>query len=334
MKTSTVLAGLLGSALPALAALELRIQDKAPWNLRAISHRSPHRAPKVTRLRNFKYYYSWNDETPYYAYVIDSGIRVSHNEFENRAENLWTAFKTSDKKDNFQNGNGHGTHVAGIIASKTYGVAKKARVVSVKVLNNEGRGDLSQAIAGFDAAIRDIHKNRRYHHAVINISAGWTTCSKALATAIDRAYNTRGILTIVAGNEGPGTVQCTPTDSTHSITVGAMAPDWSAAPFTNLRYKVDIFAPGVDILSLAKDSDSATTTKSGTSMAAPHVAALALNAMSVFSKQGQEVTSFLQKTATKNKVKGDLGGSPNLLVNNNNDKQNSCKAQPESDDSC
>ncbi|EFY87059.1 subtilisin-like protease PR1F [Metarhizium acridum CQMa 102] len=349
MKGSTALAVLLGlaSASPTPTA-EVQTQHKAPWNLRTISHRSSPRFPMVNFFRNFKYYYqSWPSDKTYYAYVVDSGVRISHKEFEGRAENLWTALKTRDGKDDFEDKSGHGTHVAGTIAAKTYGVAKTARVVSVRVLDKEDRAPTSTIIKGLEQAISDIAKKNRHNNAVINMSVG-AECSTAMNTIIQRAYKRRdasgkglaSILVVAAsGNEGADASTCSPASSNDALTVGAIDSSWNVVKWSNYGRKVDILAPGDGVTSLSSKSDYGTETMSGTSMAAPHVAALALNAMAVFSKLSNEVKFYLGQTATKDMIKGDLRGAPNLLVNNNNNEQESCerRSQPKNeneDDAC
>ncbi|EJP60891.1 subtilisin-like protease PR1F [Beauveria bassiana ARSEF 2860] len=349
MKSSVLLAMLLGlaSADPTPAA-EPQIQLKAPWNLRTISHREKPRFASVNVLRNFKYYYqSWTSGDTYYAYVIDSGVRISHKEFEGRAENLWTAYKTSEGKNDFEDKNGHGTHVAGIVAAKTYGVAKTAKVIAVRVLDEKGGGTTAAILKGMEQAIADIARKDRHNHAVINMSIGMP-CSTAINTVIDRAYSRRddsqrnpaGILFIVcSGNEAINARDCSPASARQAITVGAVNPKWNVVSWSNFGSTVDILAPGIDIVSLSNKSDTETATKSGTSMATPHVAALALNAMAVFSKISTQVRWFLaEETATKDKIQGDLGGAPNRLVNNNNSKQDSCKPKEpkneKEDDEC
>ncbi|KAM3552363.1 hypothetical protein ARSEF4850_007420 [Beauveria asiatica] len=349
MKPSVVLATLLGlaSAGPTPAA-ELQVQLKAPWNLRTISHREKPRFAIVNVLRNFKYYYQpWTSSDSYYAYIVDSGIRITHKEFEGRAENLWTAYKTSDGKDDFTDQAGHGTHVAGIVASKTYGVAKTAKVVAVRVTNDKGLTSTATIIKGLEQAIADIANKNRHNNAVINTSLG-LECSKAMNAVIDRAYarrdssqrNPAGILVVVAsGNEAVNANECSPASSRQALTVGAIGPNWNVVSRSNFGSSVDILAPGDDIISLSGKSDTGTTTHSGTSMASPHVAALALNAMSVFSKISTQVRWFLvEETAVKDKVQGNLRGAPNRIANNNNSKQDSCERKDpkneKEDDEC
>jgi cerevisin len=111
----------------------------APWGLARISHRA-----KLTLGTFTKYVYEASGGEGVTAYIIDTGINVDHVEFEGRAR--WG--KTMPKNDVDKDGNGHGTHCAGTIASRKYGVAKKAEVVAVKVLGSNGSGSMSDVVDG------------------------------------------------------------------------------------------------------------------------------------------------------------------------------------------
>ncbi|PHH91427.1 hypothetical protein CDD83_521 [Cordyceps sp. RAO-2017] len=308
----------------------LTTQQKVPWNLWAISHRH---APTslIPGFINDKYHldssggllpsglsYTYKylsdaeAEPDTYAYVIDTGIRTSHEEFEGRAEHVWTCWET------YEDDSGHGTHVAGIIASKSYGVVKNARLLSVKVTKDNAAWT-SQVLGAIHWTVNDILEKNRTKSAVINISQG-IAFSGVVNAAINNAFLTRDIITVVAaGNQGIDASERSPGSAEHAITVGSIDSSWRVAETSNFGKSVSIFAPGRNILSLSKESDSATVVSSGTSMAAPHVAGLVLNAMTVWGKRGGGLKAFLLETATKGQIKGNLRGSPNLLANNNID---------------
>ncbi|PHH83199.1 hypothetical protein CDD82_3124 [Ophiocordyceps australis] len=302
-------------------------QSNAPWNLRAISHRSPQSFSFINIFRDFKYYYDDEAGKDTVAYVIDGGIRVTHEEFEGRAENFYTNFQTPTGEDFFDDKMGHGTHVAGVIASKTYGVAKKARVLNVKVLHDKATSN-ARILAGFHASVKHAIQNNLRNRAVINLSIGGPPSLPSMNAAIDRSFKMSegGIVTVVsAGNNHESAAKQEPAASREAITVGSIDKSWKISSFSNWGPEVDIFAPGGDVASLSSDSDTGTVVLSGTSMAAPHVAGLVLNGMSVLGKTSQDIRSFLDDTSTKGMITGDLLGSPNKLVNNNNVQQNSCK---------
>ncbi|PHH92779.1 hypothetical protein CDD83_5185 [Cordyceps sp. RAO-2017] len=286
-------------------------QRVAPHNLRDISHRFALRSWEPSFL--YKYYYNTEAGSDTYAYVVDSGVRITHKQFEGRAEHGWSPFRDQEDRK------GHGTHVAGIIASKTYGVVKKARIISVKVTQEGAIADhiLMKAV---NWIMKDVQDKGRIGKAVINMSLS-VGRSESLDRLIRKAFDA-GVLTVAAaGNKGDCDL-VSPADSPKALTVASINTDWSVATFCKLRSTVALFAPGAQIRSLTNRSDSGYVKKTGTSMAAPHVAGLVLNAMSVHGIRGaQQITDYLKKTATSGQIKGDLNGLPNLVANNNNPKQ-------------
>ncbi|KAI9157936.1 Alkaline proteinase [Paramyrothecium foliicola] len=244
---------------------QLVTQQNAPWGLATISQRT-------SGSRSYLYDDSAGAES--FAYVVDSGVRLDHSEFEGRAVAGHNVF-TGTHEDSI----GHGTHVAGTIAGKTFGVAKKAQIISVKVF--QGRQSTASAtLDGFNWAVNDIIAKKRASRSVINLSLGGRA-SPSWTAAIDAAYKA-GILSVVAagngdeqGNPLPTSSQ-SPANAPNAITVGAIDARWNTASFTNYGPEVDIMAPGVQIQSAGTRSSSATQTMSGTSMACPHVAGLAL----------------------------------------------------------
>ena len=159
------------------------LERNAPWGLARISHREP------LNLRTFsKYNYDVDSGEGVKVYVIDTGINVKHVDFEGRAE--WGA--TIPDGDPDEDGNGHGSHCAGTIAGKRYGVAKKAKPVAVKVLRSNGSGSMSDVVKGVEWATEQhqidkdaaLKANKKYKGAVANMSLGGGK-SKALDTAVD-----------------------------------------------------------------------------------------------------------------------------------------------------
>ncbi|KAK2608857.1 hypothetical protein QQS21_002570 [Conoideocrella luteorostrata] len=280
-------------------------QQHATWGLGSISHRSPH-------ATEYTYHDSAGEDT--YAYVIDSGIRVTHKEFEGRATPAWSAYDTYD--DNV----GHGTHVAGTIGGKTFGIAKKAKLLAVKVFEGNS-SSTSTILSGYNWAVNDVIETGRTKKAALNMSLGGIF-SFAFNTAVERAAES-GVLSIVAaGNEGQNAALSSPASARSAVTVAAIDRDWACAYYSNYGSVVDIFAPGSRITSAWFKDDSAENAMSGTSMATPHVVGLALYAMSVYGITGvSDVTDHLIESATKDQVGGGTRGSPNLIGNNNNPYQ-------------
>lgn len=198
------------------------------------------------------------------AYVIDTGIRASHDEFGGRAS------IGTDTVGDGQNGNdcnGHGTHVAGTIGGSTYGVAKGTSIVAVRVLNCSGSGTWSGVIAGIDWVTGD-HTSGK---AVANMSLGGGANS-AVDQAVQNSIADGVFYAIAAGNSAQDACRYSPARMPEAATVGATTSSDSLASYSNFGSCVDINAPGSSITSAWIGSNTATNTISGTSMATPHVA--------------------------------------------------------------
>ncbi|KAM4058679.1 subtilase family protein [Hirsutella rhossiliensis] len=292
-----------GEKTVTLEKRHLSTQRNSTWGLGAISHR---------KLGSANYVYNANAGEGTYAYVVDSGVLISHQEFEGRAEVAYTAFE-NETADTF----GHGTHVAGTIGGKTYGVAKKTKILSVKVFQGR-RSATSIILGGFNWACNHIVDKRRTETAVINMSLGGSY-SALFNLAVETASESGVISVIAAGNEGEDASDVSPASAPSAITVGAIGVNWTMADYSNYGPVVDIFGPGSKITSAWIRNNTDTNTISGTSMATPHVVGLALTAISVDHVTGvADVTKHLKETATKDQITGDLKDSPNLVGNNNN----------------
>jgi subtilisin family serine protease len=285
----------------------LTTQSDATYGLAAVSHREPN---------HDDYIYDTKAGEGVYAYVVDTGIRVTHDEFEGRAEHVYTAYP-GETEDTF----GHGTHVAGTIGGKTYGVAKKATLLAVKVF--KGRtASTSTILGGYNWAVNDIKDKGRQNNAVINMSLGGPV-SSAFNSAVARA-SSAGILSVIAaGNERQDASNVSPASAPSAITVGAISSDWSfASAYSNYGTVLDIFGPGTAVVSAWYTSDSATNSITGTSMATPHIVGLAATAISVDGVTGvSPITKHLIENSTKDSISGSLYGSPNRLGNNGNSQQ-------------
>lgn len=198
-----------------------------------------------------------------HAYVIDTGIRSTHTEFGGRVVGGVTAI--SDGRGS-EDCNGHGTHVAGTIGGKTYGVAKSVTLVPVRVLDCNGSGTMSGVIAG----VSWITTNAALP-AVANMSLGGSA-SQSLDDAVSASISKGITYVVAAGNENQDACNVSPARIKAAITVGATDRYDNRASFSNYGSCVDVFAPGDGIKSAYHTGDSATATMSGTSMAAPHVA--------------------------------------------------------------
>ncbi|MEU3946340.1 S8 family peptidase [Streptomyces sp. NPDC029526] len=240
------------------------------------------------------------------AYVIDTGVRITHSDFGGRASYGYDAI---DNDNTAQDGHGHGTHVAGTVAGSSYGVAKKAKVVGVRVLNNSGSGTTAQVVAGIDWVAQNAVKP-----AVANMSLGGGADS-ALDAAVRNAIASGITFVVAAGNESTNASTKSPARVTEAITVGATTSSDARASYSNYGSVLDLFAPGSSITSAWNSSDSATSTISGTSMASPHVAgAAALHLADNPSATPAQVSSALTAAATSGVVGNPGSGSSNRLL--------------------
>ncbi|MEG3629621.1 S8 family peptidase [Streptomyces poriticola] len=240
------------------------------------------------------------------AYVIDTGVRITHNDFGGRASYGYDAI---DDDNTAQDGHGHGTHVAGTVAGSAHGVAKKADIVGVRVLNNQGSGTTAQVVAGIDWVAQNAVKP-----AVANMSLGGGADS-VLDAAVRNAVASGVTFAVAAGNESTNASTRSPARVTEAITVGATDSGDSRAYYSNYGSVLDLFAPGSSITSAWNSSDSATNTISGTSMATPHVAgAAALYLADNPSATPAQVGSALTSAATTGVVGSPGSGSPNRLL--------------------
>ena len=242
------------------------------------------------------------------AYIIDTGIRFSHQDFGGRAVSGFDAVDGGSADDC----NGHGTHVAGTVGSVTYGVAKDVRLVGVRVLDCGGSGTVAGVVAGIDWVTADHQPGQP---AVANMSLGGGA-SDALDAAVVNSINDGVSYAVAAGNDnGADACGSSPARVADAITVGATADDDSRATFSNVGTCVDIFAPGQQITSTWNTGDDATETISGTSMATPHVTgAAALFLEGDPAAAPAAVRDGLVAAGTPDVV-GDPGsGSPNVLL--------------------
>ncbi|MGR6972816.1 S8 family peptidase [Streptomyces cynarae] len=240
------------------------------------------------------------------AYVIDTGIRITHKDFGGRASYGWDFV---DNDATAEDGNGHGTHVAGTIAGAAYGVAKQAEVVAVRVLDDNGSGTTAQVIAGIDWVTRHARKP-----AVANLSLGGYANAQ-LDAAVRNSIASGVTYAVAAGNDGLAAGLYSPARVDQAITVGASDRKDARASFSNWGSSLDLFAPGVAITSDSNASDTGTATLSGTSMATPHVTGAASLYLARHPKATPaEVSQALVRRAVSGKIKAAGIGSPDKLL--------------------
>ncbi|WP_432103482.1 S8 family peptidase [Streptomyces sp. bgisy091] len=240
------------------------------------------------------------------AYVIDTGVRVTHKDFEGRAI---SGFDAVDNDEDANDGNGHGTHVAGTIAGASHGVAKKAKIVAVRVLDDEGSGTTEQVVAGIDWVTAN-HQGP----SVANMSLGGSA-DPALDAAVQKAIASGVTFAVAAGNESTDAGEGSPSRVPEAITVASSTKDDKQSSFSNYGAVVDIYAPGSDITSAWNSGDDATNTISGTSMATPHVVgAAAVYLAGHPDATPEEVAAALTGGATADAISDATEGTANKLL--------------------
>ena len=274
-------------------------QQPAPWGLDRVDQRALPLSGS----------YNWTAAgAGVSAYVVDTGVLASHTEFAGRITAGWTAVADGRGSGDC---NGHGTHVAGTVAGTTYGVAKSATVVPVRVLDCNGSGYNSDVVAGLDWIVANHASGTP---AVVNMSLGGAA-STAVDAAVQSVINDGVAAFAAAGNSAVDACGSSPARVPAAVTVAASDSADRQASFSNYGSCVDLYAPGVGITSASYTSASATASMSGTSMAAPHAA----GAGAVLLAQNPALTpAQVAATLASNSTAGVVieagAGTPNRLL--------------------
>merc|ERR1719331_1729182 len=256
------------------------------------------------------------DGSGIHVYVLDTGIRTTHEDFGGRAiptlDSTGRSPRVCQPTDTrcAGDGNGHGTHCAGTVGGTKSGVAKKSILHAVKVLTDQGSGSTVGIVNAIDWVMQNGEKP-----SVISMSLGGRGTSRAFQTAIDKAAAAKVISIVAAGNSNANACGYSPAHVPSAITVGATDNRDARARFSNYGRCLDIWGPGVNILSAWPTSDTATRAISGTSMACPHVAGqAALLLQADKSLTAASMSRKMQELATKGKVTNPGAGSSNFLM--------------------
>jgi len=244
------------------------------------------------------------------VFLVDSGIRATHDEFRERVKCGFSVFPDGSCEDSW----GHGTHVAGIVGGTLYGVAKEVQIVAVKVLSSDGNGATSDLIAGINY-IQSQKEENPLSPMVANMSLGGLH-HRSLNMAVENAVAAGVVFVASAGNENQDACFHSPASSESVITVASINNEDFKSPSSNYGSCVDIFAPGENIMAASISGDNAFATMSGTSMASPFVAgvvALYLEAHPLW--KPHQVKHALEDDAVSGTISQAGWRSPNLLLN-------------------
>lgn len=268
-----------------------------------------------------------NDGSGVHAYVIDSGIRATHNEFSGRVGN---GFDFIDNDTIPNDCNGHGTHVAGTLGGTNFGVAKNVTIHPVRVFGCGNTTPTSTIIAG----INWVSANRQLP-AVANMSLGGPALT-ALDTAVVNLINSGVVAVVSAGNDnGANACNSSPARVANALTVASSTMTDQRSGFSNIGNCIDIFAPGSAIVSAWITSNTASNTLNGTSMAAPHVSGVAALRLDVQPSQTPaQVNTAIINSATTNRISNPGSGTPNRLLFSGSGSSSSSSSSSSSGGSC
>ena len=287
------------------------------WGLSRVSDR------EVKNYKKATYRYLLDDGEGVVAYIVDTGVQVDHQEFQGRASHGFTATSIVQTGEPDHDLHGHGTHVAGTVAGVTYGLAKKAEIVAVKVLNGQGAGTTADIIEGVEFIHNDFMSRKETNSrakAVVNMSLGGAPFAVGSAdeAAIIAAIQAGIPFVVAAGNDAFDACFTSPARISAAVTVAASNSKDSMSSFSNYGPCVDILAPGENILSsYIGVSNSAAAVSSGTSMAAPHVTGVIARYLSqqLEMKSPASVKAWLQDVATSGVVSLGINlATPNSLL--------------------
>lgn len=287
------------SAAPApnhLSSRRLQRQFDAPWGLARLSHKDYIYDMNVNNLYSDKNAFVYESDaavTPT-VYVLDTGVLVQHQELNGRAH--WGKNFVDNTLDD---PNGHGTHIAGLIAGSTVGVARSAQIIAVKVLNNKRVGSIANFVKAVDWVIQDVRDNNR-KNVIINYSAVGDP-DDTRAAAINKATNAGILVVVAAGNNGKPVCQYGPAGqaSQNSGLISVMALNWTNSPasFSNWGPCGSVYAPGVDVYSIKPDSTNSYGYMSGTSNAAGYISGLAAYLWSLYPQISRDDLKHMITTA-------------------------------------
>jgi serine protease len=300
----------VASVSPDLPVAATDTQRHPTWNL--------DRSDQASRRLDGRYDYPDRAGAGAHVYVVDTGLS-GHRELSGRVgsgRNFVGGLLTGPDPSAWGDCNGHGTHVASTAAGTRWGIAKRATVHAIRVLDCFGAGTTSEVLAGLDWVAAN-HESP----AVVNMSLSETSRVPALDAAVDGLVRSDVAVAVAAGNESGDACRESPAAAPAVLTVAATNRSDTRPGFSNYGRCVDLFAPGVDIIGARLGGGTAGVAYSGTSMAAPHVAgALALVRAQDPGLSAREAQARVLAAATRGAVVGRGPGSPDRLLRVVDDK--------------
>ncbi|KAI8343144.1 peptidase S8/S53 domain-containing protein [Chlamydoabsidia padenii] len=280
--------------------VDLHVSPSPDWGLARISHRS------ISDLSSYSYHENAGHGVD--VYVLDSGININHSDFQGRATRE-ISFVSTETDDDL---GGHGTHVAGKIGGRQFGVAKGARIHAVKILDKSGVGTTNALIQALSHIIDVAIPGK----SIINLSLSGPT-SQILDEVLEEATEVHNIpIFVSAGNLGSDACLFSPSSSPHVFTVGATDIQDRVASYSDTGKCVSLYAPGSQIKSAWIGSDDASQVLDGTSMASPHVSGIAAILMSEHTFNSvHDLYNTLRSLATRDVLTFD--GNITSIDNNN-----------------
>lgn len=291
------------------------VRSKVPWHLSRVSQRD------LPLTGSYPYNMSGschsNKNVLINTYVVDTGIDVDHSEFEGRA--TWLANFADDEDTDCQS---HGTHCAGLIGSRHFGVCKDTNLFAIKVLDCRGYGSYVGILKGLEHVykhhsqqLKELEKKKENVklRSVVSMSLGGGY-SSAINMVVEKLLSNDGIYVVVAaGNEDSDACNVSPASAKGVLTVMASDKDDNRAYFSNYGSCADVYSPGVDIVSTIPDNKHAKY--SGTSMATPIYAGVVNHYLNMFPDlSSEELREKILSDATKDHISDNKDETNNLLV--------------------
>ncbi|PFH47791.1 hypothetical protein AMATHDRAFT_6423 [Amanita thiersii Skay4041] len=280
----------------------MTVQTDATWGLQRISNSAPIPSTDPSAL-TYDYTYTATG-SGVDIYIVDTGIFIQHTQFGGRAR--WgTAVGSYNQSD----GNGHGTHCAGIAAGSQFGVAKQASLIAVKVLSDLGTGSIADIVTGLDWVQSQVQSSGRPSVVSMSLGGGLSlTLNDAVASLTGSGIH----VAVAAGNSNVDCDFTSPASEPTAITVGATQIDDYRAGFSNYGRFLDVFAAGNYVISSFIGSTTATKPLSGTSMATPHVAGMIAY---IISRDGNSSPADMSSKIAAQALKNALSDVPDGTVN-------------------